>query len=74
MSNRCPEDVEPCGTPAAYRRHRRHHEKPCRSCCQAETRRQADYRARNPRSTEARRAERARTRARKLRARQTLAA
>jgi hypothetical protein len=39
-------DVKPCGTPAAYRRHLRHGERPCESCRQAERRRQQDrYRA-----------------------------
>ena len=40
--NRQPD--EPCGTPAAYRRHHRHGEKPCRSCRQAEARRREDMR------------------------------
>jgi hypothetical protein len=33
-------DPQPCGTPAAYRRHLRHGERPCLSCRQAESRRQ----------------------------------
>lgn len=39
-------DPEPCGTPAAYRRHLRHQGKPvrCESCLQAERRRFADLR------------------------------
>jgi hypothetical protein len=28
--------VKPCGTPAAYRRHQRHGEKPCERCRRAE--------------------------------------
>jgi len=37
-------DVEPCGTPAAYRRHLRHEGAPvrCETCLQAERRRSAD--------------------------------
>jgi hypothetical protein len=34
--------VKPCGTPAAYRRHKRHGERPCESCAQAERRRNQD--------------------------------
>jgi hypothetical protein len=62
-------DPQPCGTPAAYRRHHRHGEKPCRSCRQAEARRQADVRAAHPRSTESRRAERLRAKTRRLQGR-----
>lgn len=32
MSYRKPEDVEPCGTRAAYQRHIRHGEVPCDAC------------------------------------------
>jgi hypothetical protein len=67
-------DPQPCGTSSAYRRHYRHGEKPCTSCRQAESRRQEDARIRNPRSTESRRAERQRRRARLIQARQGLAA
>lgn len=35
----------PCGTPAAYRRHLRHGESPCRACRDAEARRQAGAKA-----------------------------
>jgi hypothetical protein len=42
LGNRQPD--EPCGTVAAYRRHYRHGEKPCRSCRQAEARYRADLR------------------------------
>ena len=38
--------LRPHGTPAAYYRHLRRGEKPCPSCQQAESRRNADYRAR----------------------------
>ena len=30
-----PENLRPCGTPAAYRRHLRHHEPACRKCLDA---------------------------------------
>ena len=33
---------EPCGTPAAFRRHKRNGEEPCDACGQAEKERQAD--------------------------------
>lgn len=36
----------PCGTPAAYRRHLRRGEKPCRGCTNAEARRVTDQRPR----------------------------
>jgi hypothetical protein len=36
--------LSPHGTSAAYKRHRRHGEKACESCLQAERRRSADYR------------------------------
>ena len=41
-----PYDVEPCGTPAAYRRHLRHEGKPvrCLPCLRAEARRNEDDR------------------------------
>lgn len=37
-----PRELQPCGTPAAYRRHLRHGEPPCKPCCaaQAELQRQ----------------------------------
>lgn len=35
--------VKPCGTPAAARRHYRHHEKPCALCRAAESRRWNAY-------------------------------
>lgn len=35
-------DVQPCGTPAAARRHQRRGEPPCPSCLQAEARRWDD--------------------------------
>nr|WP_211579473.1 hypothetical protein [Mobiluncus mulieris] len=28
-------ELKPCGTPAAYRRHKRHHEPPCEACREA---------------------------------------
>ncbi len=37
--------LRPCGTAAAYRRHLRHGEKPCRQCMEANA---ADWRDRNP--------------------------
>jgi len=37
-------DVQPHGTPAAYRRHLRHGTSACESCLQAERRRAADRR------------------------------
>ena len=36
MSGRPFWDLTPCGTPAAYRRHRRNGEKPCAACKRAE--------------------------------------
>lgn len=30
-----PDRLKPCGTPAAYRRHLRHHEPPCQACLDA---------------------------------------
>jgi hypothetical protein len=47
VSGRCPEDLEPCGTAAAYRRHLRKGEdvRRCRPCQQAEARRKEDYQA-----------------------------
>lgn len=39
-------DVKPCGTNAAYRRHKRHGEKPCESCRQAHHRYNADAKRR----------------------------
>ena len=49
-------DVQPCGTPAAYRRHLRYGEKPCESCKQAEARRDrtAEYQGRQERYRAAR--------------------
>ena len=47
-------DPQPCGTPAAYRRHLRHKEKACWSCVQAERRRQADRRKRYGRKSRSR--------------------
>lgn len=38
-------DFAKCGTPANYRAHLRRGEKPCRSCRQAESRRQRDRRS-----------------------------
>jgi hypothetical protein len=38
-------DLKPCGTMAAYTRHRRHGEKPCESCRQAAARDWQDRRA-----------------------------
>jgi len=38
-------DPQPHGTPAAYRRHYRHGEKPCEACRQAENRRWQSRRA-----------------------------
>lgn len=35
-------DTRPCGTPAAYRRHQRHGEKPCEACRQAHARYRQD--------------------------------
>jgi hypothetical protein len=40
--------LQPCGTPAAYRRHLHHGEKPCRSCTQAEARAKQDKPSRDP--------------------------
>lgn len=39
MGNRAKEDLEPCGNPAAYRRHLRHGEDVtlCAPCCRAES-------------------------------------
>lgn len=37
--------LQPCGTPAAYQRHRRHYEMPCQACTDAERERSAAYRA-----------------------------
>ena len=39
MGNRAKDDLEPCGTPAAYKRHQRHGEDVtlCPPCCQAES-------------------------------------
>lgn len=38
-------DLKPCGTTAAYRRHKRHGEAACRPCLQANARAKADRRA-----------------------------
>lgn len=38
-------DPKPCGTTAAYRRHKRRGEAPCRSCLQANARDKADRKA-----------------------------
>ena len=38
-------ELMPCGTYAAYRRHLRHGESPCRACRDAEARRQAGAKA-----------------------------
>lgn len=38
-------ELKPCGTVAAYRRHKRHGEDPCPECQAAERRRAADRRA-----------------------------
>jgi hypothetical protein len=40
----CRQPDQPCGTLAAYRRHHRHGEPPCRSCRQAKARFDADMR------------------------------
>jgi WhiB family transcriptional regulator, redox-sensing transcriptional regulator len=37
-----PADVQPCGTPAAYKRHLRDGERPCVSCAKADARYKAD--------------------------------
>jgi hypothetical protein len=38
----------PCGTPAAYTRHRYHGERPCEACRDAWSARCAEYRSLNP--------------------------
>lgn len=35
--------TEPCGTVAAYKRHRRHNEPPCAACAAAWAAKQRDY-------------------------------
>ena len=40
--------VKPCGTQAAYQRHRRHGEQPCEPCMAAERERQRKYRVLKP--------------------------
>jgi hypothetical protein len=40
-----PQRINPCGTPAAARRHRLHGEKPCLDCYTAEAQYHADLRA-----------------------------
>ena len=47
MTRRNELDVKPHGTPAAYRRHYRHGEKPCEACRQAESIRLAESAARS---------------------------
>jgi hypothetical protein len=51
----CWYDPKPCGTPAAYRRHKRHGERIDESCRQAEARRSADDKARRNAARRARR-------------------
>lgn len=61
--------AQPCGTPAAYRRHYRLGEKPCDACRQAEARSKADSR----RDSERRRERYARARAQGVSPREALA-
>lgn len=42
MGNRTKDNLEPCGSVAAIRRHYRHHEELCPACKQAERRKNKD--------------------------------
>lgn len=41
-------ELKPCGTPAAWRRHKRHGEEPCAACREAHSAEVAKYKRRGP--------------------------